>query len=135
VRAREVNAIKRFQRRCRLIYETLFGNYRVSLNELRGILRVRNASRILKKSREEQYIVGPEARKMAYLNFPEHVYFVDCDDPNLLYQKYREDENIIFHALMYGFANLWVISKEKIDIEGALPLNNKVMLIPTENGE
>ncbi|MBU7009081.1 MAG: hypothetical protein HXS46_00205, partial [Theionarchaea archaeon] len=53
-----------------------------------------------------------------YSNFPEHVYFLDCDDPDLLYQKYREDENIIFHALMYGFANLWVISKEKIDIEG-----------------
>ena len=48
----------------------------------------------------------------------EYIHFVDCDDPDLLYQKYRQDENIIFHALMYGFANLWVISKQKIDIEG-----------------
>jgi hypothetical protein len=118
VRAREVNAIKRFQSHCRLIYEILFRNYGVSLNELNELLRVRNASKILRKSREEQYIVGPEIRKMSYSNFPEYMYFADCDDPDLLYQKYRKDENIISHALMYGFANLWVISKEKIDIEG-----------------
>ena len=78
----------------------------------------RTASARLKKARELQHIVGPEAGKRSYANFPEYMYFVNCKDPDLLYQKYREDKNVIFHALMYGFANLWVISKEKMDIEG-----------------
>lgn len=118
MRAREVEAIKRFRRHCRLIYEIFFRNYRVSINDLNETLKIRNASRTVKKAREEQYIVGPEARKLSYANFPEYMYFADCDDPDLLYQKYREDKNVILHASMYGFANLWVISKEKMDIEG-----------------
>ena len=46
------------------------------------------------------------------------MYFVKCEDPDSLYQKYRKDENVILHALMYGFANLWVISSKEMDIEG-----------------
>ena len=100
------------------MYEILYENCRVSINELNGILKVRNASRILKKALDEHYIVGPEVRKMSLANFPEYMYFVNCKDPDSLYRKYRQDENVIFHALMYGFANLWVISKEKMDIDG-----------------
>ena len=118
MRTREKNAIKKFQRHCRMIYETFFENYRVSVNELGEILQIRNASRTLKKALVEQYIVGPEARKMSCANFPEYVYFIKCEDPDSLYQKYRKDENVILHALMYGFADLWVISREKMNIEG-----------------
>ena len=118
MRTREVEAIKKFRRHCRLIYETFSRNYRVSINELNEILEIRNASRTVKKARDEKHIVGPEARKRSYGNFPEYMYFATCKDPDFQYQKYRKDKNVIFHALMYGFANLWVISREKIDIEG-----------------
>ena len=118
MRTREKNAIKKFRRHCQMIYETFFENYRVSVNELGEILQIRNASRTLKKALVEEYIVGPEARKMSCANFPEYVYFIKCEDPDSLYQKYRKDENVILHALMYGFADLWVISREKMNIEG-----------------
>ena len=107
IRTREVIALERFRRHCRLMYETLYENCRVSINELNGILKVRNAPRTLKKAFDEHYIVGPEVRKMALANFPEYMYFVNCRNPDSPYRNYRQDENVIFHALMYGFANLW----------------------------
>ena len=60
----------------------------------------------------------PNIRKRSYSNFREYVYFVRCKDPLELYLKYSKDERIVYHAVMDGFANLWVISKEEIDIEG-----------------
>ena len=118
IRTREVIAAETFRRQCRLIYETFSENELVSINELNEILQIRNASRTLKKALDEKRIVGPELRKLSKANFPEYMYFANCKDPDPLYRKYRMDERVIFHALMYGFANLWVISKEKMDIEG-----------------
>lgn len=71
----------------------------------------------LREAFEQQYIVGPEIRKKSYRNLREYMYFANCKDPDSSYLKYREDENVIYHAQMVGFCNLWMITKDKIDIE------------------
>jgi hypothetical protein len=48
------------------------------------------------------------------------MYFVNCEDALESYLELIEDENVVYHATMNGFANLWVISKEKMIIEGNL---------------
>jgi hypothetical protein len=118
---KEMNISKKIRKKhYRPWYELLCESPRIHAKEASLSLEIdqRTASARLKQSREEHYIVGPEVRKMSYSNSPEYMYFVDCDDPDLLYQKFCEDKNIILHALMYGFANMWVISKEKMDIKG-----------------
>jgi hypothetical protein len=72
----------------------------------------------VKEASEFEYIIGPQARKRSYQNLKEYMYFVKCKKPELLYLKYREDQNIIYHAKTAGFCNLWITAKEKIDIEG-----------------
>ena len=104
----------------RMWYELLCRSPRIPAKEASLSLGIeqKTASARLKEALNQHNIVGPEVRKMSLANFPEYVYFVNCRNPDSLYRKYRKDENVIFHALMYGFANLWVISKEKMDIEG-----------------
>ena len=89
----------------------------VDISKKAGIER-RITSLRLKEAYEKSYIVGPHLRKKSYKNFIEYVYFVNCRDALDLYLQYSEDERISYHSVMDGFANLWVISKEKIIIEG-----------------
>ncbi|MGC1121127.1 MAG: hypothetical protein WBA22_08530, partial [Candidatus Methanofastidiosia archaeon] len=41
-------------------------------------------------------------------------------DPLELYLQYSEDQDIVYHAGMDGFSNLWVISKKEIEMDGLL---------------
>ncbi len=67
---------------------------------------------------EKGRISKPNIRKKSFSIFKEYMYFVRCKDPLELYLEYSEDERITYHAVMDEFANLWVISKEEIDIDG-----------------
>jgi hypothetical protein len=62
--------------------------------------------------------VGPHINKRSYANLKEYMVLINCENPEPLYLKYREDMNIIYHAQTIGFCDLWVITKEKVDIEG-----------------
>lgn len=66
------------------------------------------------------FVSKPEIRKRSFSNMKEYIYCVNCKNPAKLYQQYIEDETIIYHAVMNGFANLWITAREKIDIEGEL---------------
>jgi len=72
--------------------------------------------RRLKEAFEQRYIVGPDIRKRSHSNTKEYTYFLKCENPEHTYLKYREDENIIYHAQMSGFCDLWIIAMEKIDV-------------------
>jgi hypothetical protein len=122
MRAREARQIAKKQRQYRTIYETLFENYRISVKDISSILGVQNATRRMQEAFQQQYIVGPEIRKRSYKNLKEYMYFVNCKDPDIVYPRYREDTTVIYHAVISGFSNFWVISKEKIDIEGDIIL-------------
>ena len=50
----------------------------------------------------------------------EYIYFLNCKDPLETYKKYSEDMNVVYHAVMIGFANLMIISREKFNPEGEI---------------
>ena len=104
----------------RIIFQLLTEDNRIFIKEISKAIKISNrkAGNRLREAFEEGYIVGPHIRKRSYLPFVEYVYFVRCKDSLKQYLKFSEDERVIYHAVMDGFANLWVISKEEIDIEG-----------------
>ena len=104
----------------RIVYEVLWEKPRVKKKEVSAALGKRGAGRWMEEAFEEDYIVGPEFRKKSFKNLKEYMYFIRCKDPDASYLKYRKDPNVIYHAQMAGFCDLWVITKEKMDIEGEI---------------
>lgn len=104
----------------RTIYELLSENPRISVKDMARVLQVdpRTASRRMKEAYDLGYISKPQIRKRSFSNLREYVYFVNCAYPFKFYEQYSQRTDIIYHAVIGGFANLWVISREKIDIEG-----------------
>jgi DNA-binding Lrp family transcriptional regulator len=113
-------SLKRREKQRRMICELLLETPRIYIQDLAtevGMCRQTLRER-LREAREQLYIVGPEIRKRSYKNLREYVYFIDCEDSELTYLEMREDQRIIYHAKTIGFCNLWVISREEIDIKG-----------------
>jgi len=104
----------------RIIFQLLTEDNRIFIKEISKAIKTNNqvASNRLREAFKKGYILGPHIRKRSYLPFVEYVYFVRCKDPLEQYLKFSEDQRVIYHAVMDGFANLWVISKEEIDING-----------------
>ena len=71
----------------------------------------------MKEAYEEGRIYGPHLRKRSHENFKEYVYFLSCKNQRKLFLELIEDERIVYHAVITGIPNLWVISKEEIDFE------------------
>jgi hypothetical protein len=111
-------AKQNYSRDYRIILENLWGSPRIHVNDLISILGTSTAGKILKKAHEQQIIIGPEIRKRSYNNLREYMYFITSKDPESEYLQYRKDPRVSYHALMIGFCDLWLISKEKIEIEG-----------------
>jgi hypothetical protein len=65
-----------------------------------------------------QYIVGPCLKKKSFENLVEIMYFIKCKNPRRTNFDFREDNNIVYHARLDGFCNLWTISKERIAVDG-----------------
>lgn len=104
----------------RTIYEQLNQRARIQLNNLSTVLGVnRNvASKRLKESFDLGYVLIPQIRKRSYANMNEYIYLVECKDALDSYLRYIQDMNVAYHAVMTGFANLWVFSKEQIELKG-----------------
>ena len=112
--------LKDKKRLYRLIYQFVVENARILIREISKAIKTsgRTASACLKEAIEKGHIVGPHIRKRSFLNFMEYDYFVHCEDPLELYLQFIEDQRVVYHAIMDGFADLWVVSTEEIDIEG-----------------
>jgi hypothetical protein len=112
---------KKEKRKQYRIFFTVLNEYHrilpVNISKKTGIDRKTTSLR-LEEAYEKGHIVGPHLRKKSYKNFIEYEYFVHCEDALESYLKYIEDQRISYHAVMDGFCNLWVVSKEKIIIEG-----------------
>jgi hypothetical protein len=108
------------KRQYRSIYELFSTTPRITLKNMAVMMDLdwRTIANRVKEALEFEYIIGPQARKRSYQNLKEYMYLVKCKKPELLYMKYREDQNIIYHAKTAGFCNLWITAKEKIDIDG-----------------
>ncbi len=112
--------LRQKQRQYRSIDEIMSATPRVTLRDLAIMLDLdwRTIASRIKEAQEYQYIIGPQIRKRSYQNLKEYMYFINCENPELLYLKYREDQNIIYHVKTVGFCNLWIIAREEIDIDG-----------------
>jgi DNA-binding Lrp family transcriptional regulator len=110
------------KRHYRTIFECVNENPRIKPGQLSKILGTRpsTARNRTQEAYDLGYIIGPHLRLKSYKNFKEYVSLVKCKNPLELYEKYIQDKNIIYHAKMDGDANLWIISKEKIDVEGKI---------------
>ena len=106
----------------RTIYELLYEDWRVKTPAIAKAIQSwrKIASVRLREAFDLGYISDPHVRKRSFKNFREYMYFVNCEDALETYLELIEDENVVYHATMNGFANLWVISKEKMIIEGNL---------------
>lgn len=103
----------------RAIYESIFENPRAFAIDISSTLQIdRNTvSRRMKEAFEEGYITKPQIRKRSYANLKEYVYFINSKRPVKLYNQYSTDTSIVYHAVLTGSPNLWVISKEQLDIK------------------
>jgi hypothetical protein len=110
------------RRQFRLIYETLYDTPRSQVNDIAAVLNVtrKTARSRMKEAFDMGYIVGPHLKRKSFANFKEYMYLLKCEDPLELYLQYSEDQDIVYHAGMDGFSNLWVISKKEIEVDGLL---------------
>ena len=108
----------------RRIYELLWETPRITKTTISETLDITRGTveRRMEEAFEKGYIVGPEFRKKSFKNLREYMCFIRCKEPDTLYLKYREDMNVIYHAQMAGFCDLWVITKEKMKIDGDIVL-------------
>lgn len=104
----------------RLIYEFIYRTPRIQVRDVASLLGVdRNtASRRMREAFELGYVTKPQVRRKSFRNFAEYVYFLNIKNLYETFYKYIDWEDIVYHASMSGFANLWVISKEELDIGG-----------------
>lgn len=113
---------KQRRRQYRAIYELLFQTPRIYVKTVSSKLGIDPAvaSRRMKEAVDLEYIAGPHIRKRSYANMMEYMYFVTCESSVKSFLEYIDDRAITYHAVMSGFASLWVASREQIDIKGAV---------------
>jgi predicted transcriptional regulator len=106
----------------RLVYESLLKNPRINIKEIATILGLnRNAaSKIVREAFDQGYVLKPQIRKRSYENLKEHIYFVNCSYPFDSYKQYSTDTDVVYHAVMDGFSNLWIVSRKEIEVEGSV---------------
>ncbi len=109
----------------RLIYESLLKNPRINIKDIASVLGVnRNAaSKILREAFDQGFVLKPQIRKRSYANLKEYIYFVNCSYPFDSYRQYSTNNDVVYHAVMDGFANFWLVSYKKIDIDGAIVIH------------
>lgn len=106
----------------RIIYEVLDKKPRTQVKNISTALGInRNAaSNRLKEAFNLGYVLKPQIRKRSYKNMKEYIYLVNCENPLRSYTQYIEDMNVVYHAVLCGSANLMIVAKEKIAIEGTV---------------
>lgn len=113
------------RRQYRIIFEIFWHrNPRVYIKDVASLLQADPSatSRRMREAIEEGYIAGPQVRKRSFLNLSEHVYLVNCMRPVKSFKKLMKDMDVTYHAMMNGFANLWITSNKRIGIKGDVVL-------------
>ncbi|MBU7044887.1 MAG: winged helix-turn-helix transcriptional regulator [Theionarchaea archaeon] len=111
--------VEQKRKQYRTIYEAIWEDPRIFVKDLALLLDCTPtaASNRLKEAYDLGFIVGPDVRKKSYNNLREYMYFVNSENPESSYLKYREDPNITYVSKTSGFCNIWIVAKERIDIE------------------
>ena len=83
-------------------------------------MRPTTAGALLKDAINQGYIFGPQLIKKSYKNFAEHIHLSICKDPYEMFKNYKGEKDVIFHAIMDGFANFRIVSRKKLDINSLI---------------
>jgi hypothetical protein len=104
----------------RTIYESIFDTPRVYVKDITSRLHVnpRTTSKRMHEAFSLGYVAGPHLRKRSYANMKEYVYFANCNNSFETYLHYSKNMNVVYHAKLVGFANTWIVSNKKLDIDG-----------------
>jgi len=119
----------------RTLFELWYNNPKVEKQVLSEVLGVSfpTVNVRIEEAHNKGYITGPQIRKMSYKNFIEYVTVADVYDSIEAYERFEEDERIIYQAIFDGFCNIRIVSEEKITIDGALvsgPCTDRYMSYP-----
>jgi hypothetical protein len=76
------------------------------------------ASKRLHEAFNLGFVSKPEIRKRSFHNTQEYIYLVNCKNPAKRFSQYIKDNAVTYHAVMNGFCNFWITSRERIDVEG-----------------
>lgn len=103
----------------RIIFELLGGKPRINVKEVASILDSdrHSASNRLKEAFTLGYVLRPQVRKRSYQNMEEYMYFMQCDNPLDTFEKYGNDESVMYRAVMGGPVNFWMITTEERNID------------------
>lgn len=106
------------EKQYRVLYEALYRNPRVFKKDLVNLLHTNYASvrGRLEEAYEQGWLSRPQIRLRSYKNLGEHVYFLECENPASLFSQLVDNENVVYHALMCGATNLWIVSREKLSL-------------------
>ncbi len=113
---------KQRRKQYRTIYELLFQTPRIYVKTVSSRLGTDPAvaSRRMKEAFDLGYIAGPQLGRRSYQNMKEYVYFVNCGSSVKSFLNHIKDLNITYHAVMGGFSNLWIVSREEIDFDDCI---------------
>lgn len=122
---RKISEQKRKQ--FRTIYDAMYTTPHVSVTDISSLLHTNwsTARARLEEAFEYGYILYPQIRKRSYANTTEYVCIVNCEEPFRFFEEYIEDARVIRFSELIGDANLWIISREKIDIEGDIIIEGR----------
>ena len=65
---------------------------------------------------ERRIFFPPILRKKCYRNFREYFYFLNSGDPFIMYNELKENEEISYISVESGFADLFVVSKNPLNV-------------------
>lgn len=90
---------------------------RISLSEIARRMGIdkRTASAWWKIALENRIIIPPVLRRKSFVNFRENVYFLKVKDPAKLFEKLKNNKEIIYYTVQTGFSNFGITSNQPID--------------------
>ncbi len=74
----------------------------------------------VKEATEKGYVSYPQIRKRSYANTKEYVCFLRRKNAFQLFKQLITDDRFNYHAQITGFCDLWLKSREKIDMQPSL---------------
>jgi len=108
------------------IYTLVVPDPRIPITGMARILKVnpKTAEVWWRNAVMKRIIISPIFRRLSFLNFREHFYFIRTEDPHESFQKIKSIPDVMYCTVQTGFSDMQVVSriplsfKEKIVLAG-----------------
>lgn len=106
----------------RRIYELFFETPRIPENSITKTVGGNSftTKNRVKEATEKGYVSFPQIRKRSYANTKEYICFLRRKNAFQLFKQFITDDRFNYHAQITGFCDLWLKSRERIDIGDSL---------------